>query len=121
MRQTYLAIFTVEPAIFQQTSEYLHTTEGQGNLQIYFNKRLTPTIEDFLKNNPQKNDIDWGVFQVMTSEDFFQDFDKNFEDIYLMPEGIILPNGLWSEEDFEQEDFEKYKDGFLYIFFSIDE
>lgn len=127
MRSTYLAIFDIDPSNIPQMEENLKAPDKQESIQAWFEKRLAPIVDDHLKDYSEKDDISWYVFRVMTSNDFFEKLDSNqdipfnqrLNNINLLPEGIILPNSDW-KDDYTEKDIEKYKDGFIFVFFTID-
>lgn len=126
MRSTYLAIFGIDPSGLAQMKENISTDNGRENAQAWFEKKLAPIVDDRLRAYSEKDDISWYVFNIMTSNDFFEKLDPNQDipfsqriSIDLLPNGILMPDSSW-KEDYTEKDIEKYKDGYIFVFFTID-
>ena len=138
MRTTYLAIFESSQENIAKLKDLLAETIDSDDLEKMFEEdgktracrvfesKLEPLVNKLLSDLEDKEDIVWSVFEVIISDDFFDqldpdatlDFDKRYS-IDLLPERILLPNGEWTK-DKSEEVLNDHKHGYIYVFFSID-
>jgi len=106
--------------------EKIFRKDGKVRAAEIFEKKLEPLVNKFLDENPDIADIAWGVFHVMTSDDFFAQLTpdvalefKSRYDIDLRPEAILLPDSSWAWDE-QEKIMNEHRCGYIYVFFSID-
>lgn len=119
-------LFTNPESVTEAEYEKALSEDGQARVRNLFQKKLEKVVKRLFKDHSDGDDLAWGVFRVMMSEDFFAslnpdnllDFSARYP-IDLHPEGIILPDCTLIESDTE-EVMRKYKENSIFVFLDID-
>ncbi len=120
-------LFKDPESVSEEDFAKIYKETGREKVIESIENKLAPIVEKFfLKGNPDRDDISWGVFEVMTSDDFFSalnpDTQLHFDSRYssnFLTESILLPNLTWVSDD-REETMNEYKHGYLYAFFTVD-